>query len=77
MEVYHNDRELEFFMVRQQIDCVIGTYVPYHPNMPGIKMLGTRSCEDVAVEVQEHLRKKYNRYISVTVREDGENAGIV
>lgn len=77
-EVSHDDRELEFFMVRQHIDTFIkGTFNAYHANMPDILYLGPASCEMVATMVQTMLADVYSRPFSVTVREDDENAGIV
>ncbi len=76
-EVTHEDRELEFFMVRQQIDNWVCSLPPYHPNMNDIKQLGHWSCEHMAEEIRSRLQIKYSRNFSVIVREDDENAGIV
>ncbi len=76
--VSHDDRELEFFMVRQRIDTFIkGTFNTYHTNMPDILYLGPASCEMIARMVQQMLADVYSRQFSVIVREDDENAGIV
>lgn len=75
-EVAHDDRELEFFMVRQTIDTWMrSTYPSYHNHMPDLKMLGTYSCEQIASDIQAVLHQKYKRNFSVIVREDNENAG--
>lgn len=75
-EVFHSDRELEFFMVRQTIDTWMrSTYPSYHNHMPDLKMLGTYSCEQIASDIQAVLFQKYKRKFSVVVREDYENAG--
>lgn len=76
-EVSHDDRELEFFIVRQAMDNVIAKFVPYHEKMPDLKLLGRESCESIALTFEAALRGRFNRPWGVTVQEDGENAGIL
>ena len=76
--VDHSDRELEFFMVRQQIDSYIANlFPPYHRCMQGILQAGTMSCEVMSYLIGAHLAHVYSRLFTITVREDDENAGIV
>lgn len=71
IEVYHHDRELEFFMVKWYLDEAIAQM---HAAIGGD--LG--SCERQADIILEAIRKKWGeRYIWVEVSEDGENAGVV
>lgn len=68
IEVFHDDRELEFIMVKDYIQGLIDL-----TNFP------TRtSCERIAKWLIDELEEKYGkRYIQVVVEEDGENGAIV
>ena len=70
IEVLHDDRELEFFMVMKDINVHI---------MPFLQMKELGSCEMQAEFILENLVNKYGpkRYYSVTVSEDGENDGSI
>lgn len=78
IEVFHDDRELEFIMVKHCIDDFFDRN----------NHMGSTSCEMIAKELQDHLKQKYpiteemmlkNRYnhldrkVNVRVSEDGEN----
>lgn len=70
IEVYHDDRELEFILVKRFINN----------QLPRVfKKLGnTKSCEQIAKALLKVLLKKYgNRDIIVHVLEDNENGAIV
>lgn len=73
IEVFHEDRELEFFMVQQTINQHILPHVQIHKGGD----LG--SCENQAKYIIKGIIEAYgeDRYIIVEVSEDGENAGIV
>jgi hypothetical protein len=63
IEVFHNDRELEFFLVKRELISV------------GQPVEG--SCEEMAELFVNHIIEKYGeRKLSVEVWEDGENAGV-
>lgn len=68
MEVFHNDRELEFIMVKRNLNKFLFN-----------KPFGIRSsCEQMATEIISFLVKTYGeRQIIVSVFEDGENGGKV
>jgi hypothetical protein len=68
IEVDHNDRELEFILVKRWLDSVIPR-----------GELGHQSCEMIATAILEAAAKKYGvvRFISVGVFEDGENGAFV
>ncbi len=73
----HEDRELEFFMVKSVIDRFIsGTCQPYHPRMWNLLDLGRTSCESLASSIAVYLQAQYKRPFTVTVREDAESAGL-
>ena len=69
IEVFHDNRELEFFMVKDVIKKEI---------MPFVVMLDNLgSCEQQAERILDGLLNAYgpDRYYSVIVSEDGENDG--
>ena len=72
IEVFREDRELEFIMVKHLIDqFLLDRGFVWH--------MGTLSCEQVAIQIYNLLKEKYGseRKISVEVSEDGENSAIV
>ena len=65
MEVFHNDREVEFILLKRELDALYGNK---------ILNLDFKSCEMLADELYQYLRQKYpNRYLMIEVSEDGEN----
>lgn len=70
IEVFHDDRELEFFLVQDLLNTEI---VPYL----GLRPLG--SCEQQAEDIMWGLVNAYGteRYYEITVGEDGENEATV
>lgn len=83
MEVTHADRELEFILVKRDLD----TYIERSSE------LGGKSCETIARDIQDYLKNRYpidrtefferqvplrhNRKVNVMVKEDNENGGFV
>ena len=68
--VQHNDRELEFIMLKHQINSYLATNF----DAQGVWHMGRMSCEDVAEQLIAFLKRNYsNRHFSVSVDEDGEN----
>ena len=67
LEVYHDDRELEFIMVKHDID----DYLTRREE----NWLDTTSCEQMAKCIGLYLQTKhgFERYLSVSVFEDNEN----
>ena len=68
-EVTHDDRELEFFMVKKILDAFIREKVK--------KMDDKKSCEQMAQIIKSFLWERYQRYFSVKILEDNENGAIV
>lgn len=67
IEVYHDDRELEFIMVKHVLEDFLATRYT---------LWSTRtSCEQMADSIADCLQSKYGflRYLSVKVFEDNEN----
>jgi hypothetical protein len=71
IEVSHSDRELEFFIVQEDLDNIIKSEINFND---------VGSCEMAAGAIIKGLlqREKYrNRLIEVSVSEDGENRGVI
>lgn len=68
ISVTHDDRELEFFLVKWALNEFIESGNQNH-----------KSCEMIARDIlEQHLLPNYgDRYYEVTVSEDGESDGIV
>lgn len=68
ISVTHLDRELEFFLVKWDLQNFLKDGKMNH-----------KSCEMIATDILEnHLLPKYGeRYYEITVSEDGESDGIV
>ena len=75
IEVFHDDREIEFIMVKHKID----TYLRQHFDECGVWQMGRTSCEQVAEDILTLLNgfQRQTRNISVSVFEDDENGCVV
>lgn len=71
IEVFHDDRELEFFLVKDDLIRQILAYITMKDNLG--------SCEMQAEAILIGLQNLYgdNRYYQIIVSEDGENDGSV
>jgi NAD+--asparagine ADP-ribosyltransferase len=71
LEVFHDDRELEFIMIKNELE--------HHLDYDYISLRWVdKSCEMVAKEVIDWLKGRYGeRNITVSVFEDNENGGRV
>jgi len=70
LDVHHNDRELEFFMVKDKLDDFIMLYYQGEDDVG--------SCEMIASTILGEIEDLYGkRGISVEVSEDGENGAVV
>ncbi len=80
MTVEHDDREVEFHALREELDEVVNTMARVAP--PGLESklfyFGALSCESMAEVVITWMRECYpGREYKVEVSEDGENAAII
>jgi hypothetical protein len=67
IDVEHDDRELEFFMVKRRLAQVLP-----HGDMGG------KSCEMMARDILKSLRSWYgDRRYTIEVSEDGENSAVL
>jgi hypothetical protein len=68
----HNDREIEFFMFKKEVDIILQTIWMIH-NLDIYECDGM-SCEMISDELYEHLHKIYpDREIKIEISEDNEN----
>jgi hypothetical protein len=67
--VYHNDRDVEFFVLQDQVDMICAAW---HK-----KDIGSQSCEMMAHDLMLSLRDQKYDVEEVEVSEDGENGAIV
>ncbi|PWB51204.1 MAG: hypothetical protein C3F06_10305 [Candidatus Methanoperedenaceae archaeon] len=72
IQAYHDDRELEFILVKKQIEMWVRA-LSFD--------LGQKSCEMLAKELAAFLLEKYGndkqRHVEVRISEDGENGALV
>jgi hypothetical protein len=75
LHVEHDDRELEFILVRRALDKYLATFTEV--SVAGVATRG--SCEDIAKLVVDWASEKYGswRALECTVTEDGENGARV
>lgn len=68
LQVFHGNRELEFFLVKWSLEEFLKT-----------QCMSSKSCELIAEEILYHLQNKYgfDRDIVVSVSEDGESDGVI
>ncbi len=77
IEVFHDDRELEFIMVKRRLENITKIFFEDSVNNHPI------SCEMIARNIQNLVRQMYpgpdaqRRLINVAVFEDGENGALV
>lgn len=67
VEVSHNDRDVEFFILQKKLKAICLDFDK--------KMMG--SCEMIAEDIKKTLIKEYLKNVQVEVSEDGESGAIV
>ena len=76
VEVFHDDREVEFIMLKHRIDL----WLKIERGDEAVWQMGELSCEQVATSILEYVQSILagrERFIKVTVDEDGENGACV
>lgn len=69
IEVFHDDRELEFIQFQRWLENLYGD---------GVLELNHRSCEMMCQDLYEKITERYsNRDIWIEVSEDGENGAFI
>lgn len=77
IEVFHNDRDIEFFQLQHLIDSFVKMqyYREWEQYIEGVYL---ESCESLAEAIVKYLQEVYpKRHIRVEVWEDNENGAIV
>jgi hypothetical protein len=81
VQVLHNDRDLEFFMVKGHLDTIVLGVIgaAAEDRFALVRNVGSMSCETMAEELLKEIILMYgdNRICCCTVTEDGENGGCV
>lgn len=77
IEVFHNERDIEFFQLQGHIEYFVRSkYEQAYGDY--IKGIYINSCESLAEVILEDLHEEYpNRHVRVEVWEDNENGAIV
>lgn len=77
VEVEHNDREVEFFLLKRQVDKFIKKWLNQAEKQDDLPIV--ESCEDSAERIARHIFGQYKdqRSVIVEVSEDGENSAQV
>jgi hypothetical protein len=70
--VGHDDRDLEFFLVKQAVNEIIGNSL-----LPELHRQRSLSCEQMAVLLLSLVKVRYLTVVSVEISEDGENGAVV
>jgi hypothetical protein len=69
IEVFHNDRDIEFIQFKRWLENLYAG---------GTLELNFKSCEMISDDLYDQIAGRYpNRYIEITVSEDGENGATI
>jgi hypothetical protein len=69
IQVYHNDREIEFIQFKRYLESLFNQ---------GVLALNNKSCEMISDELYISIANKYpTRQVTITVSEDGENGATI
>ena len=65
IEVFHDDRDLEFIQFKRWLESLYDT---------GVVQLDYKSCEMISDDLYSHITARFpERHITIEVSEDGEN----
>lgn len=69
VQVFHNDRDIEFIQFKRWLENQYST---------GVLELNNKSCEMISDDLYEQIASRYpERNIEITVSEDGENGATI
>ena len=75
VQVFHNDRELEFIKVQSEVMNFLCNRYPNYKNLVALDFSG-QSCEMLATEILDFILSKYGtRTCKISVGEDGKYFG--
>ena len=69
IQVFHNDRDIEFIQFKRWLENLYSQ---------GTLQLDYKSCEMISDDLYEVIASRYpNRYVEITISEDGENGATI
>jgi hypothetical protein len=69
IQVFHNDRDIEFIQFKRWLENSFKS---------GVMQLDYKSCEMISDDLYNYIASRYpNRDIEITVSEDGENGATI
>jgi hypothetical protein len=72
IDVFHNDRDIEFIQFKRWLENLYSGTGPYNENR--VLELNYKSCEMIADDLYLQIAQRYpNRCVTIDVSEDGEN----
>jgi hypothetical protein len=72
IDVFHNDRDIEFIQFKRWLENLYSGTGPYNENR--VLELNYKSCEMIADDLYVQIAARYpNRAVTIDVSEDGEN----
>jgi hypothetical protein len=76
IDVFHNDRDIEFIQFKRWLENLYSGTGPYNENR--VLELDFKSCEMIADDLYLQIADRYpNRNVSIQVAEDGENGCLI
>jgi hypothetical protein len=76
IDVFHNDRDIEFIQFKRWLENLYSGTGPYNENR--VLELNYKSCEMIADDLYVQIAARYpNRAVSIEVSEDGENGCLI
>ena len=76
IDVFHNDRDIEFIQFKRWLENLYSGTGPYNENR--VLELNYKSCEMIADDLYIQIAGRYpGRAISIEVSEDGENGCLI
>ena len=76
IDVFHNDRDIEFIQFKRWLENLYSGTGPY--NEGRVLELDFKSCEMIADDLYVQIAERYpNRNVSIQVAEDGENGCLI
>jgi len=76
IEVFHNDRDIEFIQFKRWLERLFGGHGSQNDNdsISSVLQLDFKSCEMIADDLAKQIQWKYpNRDLKISVAEDNEN----
>ena len=72
IDVFHNDRDIEFIQFKRWLENLYSGTGPYNENR--VLELNYKSCEMIADDLYNQIAQRFpNRAVTIEVSEDGEN----